>query len=448
MLTAAFVVRAADRPNILVILSDDQGYADVSINPHSPKGVHTPNIDALARSGAIMTNGYTTGHVCAPTRLGMMTARYQQRYGTYSAGQCGSGIAPQHKLVVSYMQEQGYATGAFGKWHMGIGEEHNPSLRGFDAFYGFMGRGARDYFDLKQTSEAQHSTPLMRNLETIDDEGYLTTRITEEAIAFIEKSKEKPWFCYVPYNAVHAPAQAPDADVKRYSTGDPQRDILLAMLYHLDKGVGDLLATLKKHNIYENTLVFYLSDNGGAGSMKANNAPFRAFKQSDYEGGVHVPFYVSWPKVIKPGTVCDVPVSSMDVLTTACAAGDVNIPAGHGADGVDMLPAIQGKTAKLRDYFCWNDSAGKWAVRAHDGWKLVGVKGQVELFNLNDDVGESKNLIDKHPERAAQLRKAYDGWLDQMATPVSGYKRWTPEVEAAAKNKKANKAKKKKGAKQ
>ena len=440
MLIAALTV-AADRPNILVILSDDQGYADVSYNPHSPDGVSTPNIDALAKSGAIMTNGYTTGHVCAPTRLGMMTARYQQRYGTYSAGQCGKGVPLEHKLVANYMQDQGYVTGAFGKWHMGITEEHNPCRRGFDEFYGFMGRGARDYFDLKKESDARFNTPLYRNLDPIDDQGYLTTRITEEAIAFIERNKEEAWFCYVPYNAVHAPAQAPEADIKRFNTGDPARDILMAMLYHLDKGVGDIISTLKRHKIYDNTLVFYLSDNGGAGAMNANNAPFRGFKQMTYEGGVHVPFIVSWPKVIKAGTVCDVPVFSMDILPTACAAGGVEIPAEHQADGVDMLPAIQGKVSRLHDHLFWNDSAGKWAVRADNGWKLVGVKGQTELFNLNDDAAESVNLIDKHPEKAAQLRKAYEAWLDDMKEPISGYKRWLPDTAKAdsAKAKKRNK---------
>jgi arylsulfatase A-like enzyme len=424
------------RPNILVIMSDDQGYADVSINPNHPPEVSTPNIDALAKSGVIMTNGYTTGHVCSPTRLGMMTGRYQQRYGTYSAGQCGSGIAPENKLIANYMQDAGYTNGAFGKWHMGLTEEHNPVKRGFDEFFGFMGRGAHDYFDLANTKD-----PIFRGLTPIEEKGYLTNRLTEEAIKFMEKHNGKPWFCYLPYNAVHSPQQAPEEDIKRYNTGNKDRDILMAMLYHLDKGVGEIVEMLKKTGQYENTIIFYLSDNGGSAVMDANNAPFRGSKQFDYEGGVHVPFYVSWPAKIKAGTSCDVPVFSMDILPTACALGGVEIPKNHGLDGKDFMPAIMGKTDKLRDYFFWNDSAGKWAVRSHDGWKLVGIKGQTEMFNLNEDISESKNLLGKYPEKQQKLQKAYDTWIDQMGEPQSGYKRWTPELGAKTSKKKKKKKK-------
>lgn len=434
--TLSFLVNAEQkRPNILVILSDDQGYADVSLNPNHPPEVHTPNIDALAKSGVVMTNGYTTGHVCAPTRLGMMTGRYQQRYGTYSAGVCGSGIPPENKLIANYMQDQGYTNGAFGKWHMGLTEEHNPLKRGFDEFFGFMGRGAHDYFDLANTND-----PIFRGLRPVEEKGYLTNRLTEEAIEFIKKHNGKPWFCYVPYNAVHSPQQAPEEDIKRYNTGNKDRDILMAMLYHLDKGVGSIVETLKQTGQYENTLVFYLSDNGGSAKMVANNTPFRGSKQYDYEGGVHVPFYVSWPGKIKAGTSCDVPVFSMDILPTACAVGGVDIPAAHKLDGKNIMPAIYGKTGKLRDYFFWNNSAGKWAVRSHDGWKLVGINGKTEMFNLNEDIAESKDLIGQYPEKQQKLLKAYQEWLAELPEPINGYKTWSPEM-ASKKSKKKKKKK-------
>lgn len=428
------VIFSENKPNILVILADDQGYADVSLNPHHLPEVSTPNIDALAKSGAIMTHGYTTGHVCAPTRLGMMTGRYQQRYGTYSAGSCGAGISPDNKLLPSYMQDQGYINGIFGKWHMGLGEEHNPVKRGFDEFFGFMGRGGHDYFDLDNPE-----SPIYRNTKPVKEEGYLTTRLTEETIKFIEKHQGKSWFCYVPYNAVHSPQQAPEEDIKRYNTGNKDRDILMAMLYHLDIGVGQIVETLKKTGQYENTVIFYLSDNGGSAKMVANNAPFRGFKQHDYEGGVRVPFFVSWPAKIKAGTKCDVPVFSMDVLPTACAIGGVKVPETHGLDGKNMLPVILGEKDRLRDYFFWNDSEGKWAVRSNDGWKLVGVSDKVELFNLNEDVSESKNLLGQYPEKHQKLLSAYNTWLDALPEPDKGFKRWSPEL--------ANKSKKKKNKK-
>ena len=427
---------AQNKPNILVILSDDQGYADVSLNPLHPKEVNTPNIDALARSGAVMTQGYTTGHVCAPTRLGLMTGRYQQRYGTYSAGQCGSGISPDNKLLPYYMQKQGYVTGAFGKWHLGLEMVHHPVNRGFTEFFGFMGRGAHDYFKLNDTKD-----PIYRGLKPIEEKGYLTTRLTEEAIKFIEDNKEKPWFCYLAYNAVHSPQQAPEEDIKRYNTGNKDRDILMAMLYHLDIGVGQVVETLKKNKIYENTIIVYLSDNGGSKAMSASNAPFRSFKQFDYEGGVHVPFFVSWPSKIKANTKCDVPVFSMDVLPTVCKAAGIEIPESHKLDGKDFMPAIHGKTAKLRDYFCWNDAGGKWAIRSNDGWKIVGINGQTELFNLNEDISESNDLKDKYPEKYQELLKHYNKWLDELPEPVNGFKRWSPDQTVAKKKKKKKKKK-------
>ena len=424
------VIAENSKPNILIILADDQGYADVSLNPNHPAEVNTPHIDKLANSGVVFKHGYTTGHVCAPTRLGLLTGRYQQRYGTYSAGDCGSGIDPKHPLIPQYMQKAGYVTGAFGKWHLGLSEEHNPVKRGFDEFYGFMGRGAHDYFDLSGKKD-----PIFRGLKPVEDKGYLTTRLSEEAIKFIDKNKGKPWFCYLAYNAVHSPQQAPEEDIKRYNTGNKDRDILMAMLYHLDEGVGKVVAALKKSGQYENTIIFYLSDNGGSKKMSANNGKLRGFKQDDYEGGVHVPFYVSWPAKIKAGTTCDVPVFSLDILTTACKAAGIEVPQSHEADGQDILAAVNGETDKLRSYFYWNDSRGKWAVRSNDGWKLVGVKDKVEMFNLNEDQSETTDLKAKYPEKFKTLLNNYNIWLDQMSEPKSGYKRWVPGVDEKKKKK-------------
>ncbi len=423
---------AAERPNVVVIVADDQGYADVSYNPHSPPEVSTPHIDALAREGVICTNGYASGHVCSPTRAGIMTGRYQQRFGVYTAGQGGSGMPLEEKWIPMFMGEAGYASGAYGKWHLGLDMDRHAMNRGFDEFYGFMGRGAHPYFD---HSDPEH--PIYKGLEPItDEEGYLTTRITEEAVDFIDRRKEDPFFLYVAYNAVHTPAEAPEEDIKPL-TDDPLRNTLMAMLMHLDNGVGEIVGKLKEEGLFENTLLIYLSDNGGAGAMNANNAPLRGFKQDDYEGGVRVPFIVSWPKELKGGTTCDVPLWSTDILPTILSATGQDLPTARPLDGVDMLPALKGKTDKLHDHLFWSSggSDGKWGLRSGK-WKLVGVKDQLELFDLESDLGETTDLKEEHPELLASLQQTFDGWIAEMADPIDGSpKVWSSEVGKASKKK-------------
>ena len=431
-LLVSLTLGAADRPNIVVIVSDDQGYADVSYNPHSPPEVSTPHIDALAAESVICTSGYASGHVCSPTRAGLMTGRYQQRFGIYTAGEGGSGMPLDEKWIPMFMGEAGYVSGAYGKWHLGLDMSRHPMNRGFDEFYGFMGRGAHPYFD---HSDPDH--PIFKGLEpVIDEEGYLTTRITEEAVDFIDRRKEEPFFLYVAYNAVHSPAEAPEEDIKPL-TDDPLRNTLMAMLRHLDNGVGEIVGKLKEEKLFDNTLLFYLSDNGGAGAMNANNDPLRGFKQQDYEGGIRVPFIVSWPRQLKGGTTCDVPLWSNDILPTILSATGQQLPTEKPLDGVDMIPALMGRTDKLHDNLFWS-SAGQraqWAIRSGN-WKLVTVKDQIELFDLESDIGETNDLKAEHPEMVESLTKKYDAWLDEMVEPLNGApKRWSAGAEAESKKK-------------
>ncbi len=416
------VGRAEEKPKIVVILSDDQGYADVGYNPHHPQEVSTPHTDSLAREGIICTQGYTTGHVCSPTRAGLMTGRYQQRFGIYTAGEGGSGVPLDEVFLPQYLKSAGYVCGAFGKWHLGLTLEYNAVNRGFDEFYGFMGRGAHDYFDLKISDH-----PIYRGTTPIEDQGYLTSRITEEAVSFIRRHKDEAFFLYVAYNAVHAPPQAPQEDIKDV-TGDDVRDTLMAMLQHLDHGVGEIVGTLKSEGLFDNTLLIYLTDNGGSAAMHANNAPLRGFKQQDYEGGIRVPLIVSWPARLPQHTTCDVPVFSIDVLPTALAAAGVSPPRDRILDGKNILPALAGKVDRLHEHMFWSSGGreGKWAIRS-ETWKLVGQKGQIELFDLEADLGETTDLAGERPEKVAELTKLHDAWLAEMAEPASGGgKRWTP----------------------
>jgi arylsulfatase A-like enzyme len=415
----------SDKPNIVIILADDQGYADISYNPLHPPEVSTPHMDALARNGLFFTQAYTTGNVCSPTRAGLMTGRYQQRAGIYTAGEGGSGLHLDEKIFPQYLKGVGYTSGVFGKWHLGLTPEYNPVSRGFDTFYGFMGRGAHDYFRLNDPE-----SPMYRNLEVIGDSGYLTDRLTEEAVQFIEMHSSEPFFLYLAYNAVHTPKQVPKETHKLFNTGDPDRDILMAMLKHLDDGVGEVVATLKRKGIWENTLLFYLSDNGGANAMSADNTPLRAYKQWNYEGGIRVPFIVSWPERFKGGRKIHTPVVSLDILPTALDAAGIGFPVKKPFDGRSILPVIESGQVILHDHIFWSEGggSGEWAVRSGN-WKLVVHKDRKELFNLAEDISESKNLSADNPQIVIELTGVYDKWLDEMAEPMKEPgKRWTPVV--------------------
>ena len=440
--------RASPRPpNVVVILSDDQGYADLSFNPHHPQEVTTPRLDALAREGVFFSQGYITGNVCSPTRAGLMTGRYQQRAGVYTAGEGGSGMALSEKLFPRFLQPAGYVSAAFGKWHIGLTIEQSPVGRGFDEWYGFLGRGGHDYFDL--AGKDPENLPMYRNGAEIKDQGYMTTRLTEEAVAFIRRQQARPFYVHLAYNAVHAPAQAPAEDIARIRRQFPDlaesRVILMAMLHHLDLGVGRVVDTLKQTGVWENTLLFFLTDNGGSRAMNAINTPLRGFKAQNYEGGIRTPFIVSWPARFKGGRTIATPVTSLDILPTALEAAGLALPVEKPLDGRSLLPLLTGQTTKHLDTFYWSEggAAGGWAVRAGD-WKLVTQRNQTkaELFNLAADPAETTDLVTAQPAKVAELTKLYDTWIDQMAEPMHGPgKRFagTPEGKAGKMSKEAKK---------
>jgi arylsulfatase A-like enzyme len=410
------------KPNIVIIVADDLGYADVAFNPLHPKEITTPQLDALAKQSIICRQGYVTGNICSPTRAGLMTGRYQQRLGLYTGGEAGSGLPKSEKIFPQFLQPAGYVSAQFGKWHLGPDPEWSPALRGFDEVFGFLGRGAHDYFKLDDPKD-----PIYRGTEVVKETGYLTDRLGEETAAFITRNKSKPFFAYLAFNAVHAPLQAPADEIAKFNTGDKDRDALLAMGKRMDDAIGNVVATLKKEGVWENTLLFFFSDNGGPLAQTANNTPLRAGKHSDYEGGVRVPFLVCWPGQLKPGESQAV-VSSLDVLPTALAAAGLPAPADKQLDGINLLPLLRGETAAPQRDLFWASGSddGWWAVRSGD-WKLVGEKGKVGLFDLSKDVSEKNDLAETMPDKLAELTQLHDAWLAQMANPVkAGEKKWTP----------------------
>ena len=372
-----------------------------------------------------------------------MLGRYQQRVGVYSAGDGGRGFDPKLPIFPSFLPKS-YVSTAIGKWHLGLDEDY-PELkwhavnRGFSECYKFMGRGGHSYFDLRSDSEGKFAGPIYRNKQRIDDEGYLTNRLSEEAVAFIGRNtgpstgsgQARPFFLYLAYNAVHAPPEAPQADIDAYRKRFPgitkERVILMAMLKHLDDGVGDVVAKLKAEGVFDNTLLFFLTDNGGSKAMSANNTPLRGFKGSLEEGGIRTPFIVSWPARFKGGRTIDTPVISNDILpTTLDAIGKLS--AENDFDGRSLLPLLTGTSTTHHDTLYWSKGGdGEWAVRRGD-WKLRAVRERMELFDLAKDPSEKANLADKHPEIVKKLRSAYDAWIEPMADPITGgKKRWQAE---------------------
>jgi arylsulfatase A-like enzyme len=435
IITSCMAAAVAEQPNIVVILTDDQGYADISLNPYHPKEVSTPHMDALATHGVTFSQAYTSGHVCSPTRAGLMLGRYQQRVGVYSAGDGGRGFDPKLPIFPSFLPKA-YAKTAIGKWHLGLDEDF-PELkwhamsRGFDECYKFMGRGAHSYFDLRSDSEGKFLGPIYRNKARINDTGYLTDRLSEEAVAFIDRNKSQPFFLYLAYNAVHAPPEAPQATIDKYRKLFPDlskaRVILMAMLEHLDNGVGAVVDKLKKEKLFDNTLLFFLTDNGGAKAMNADNTPLRGFKGSLYEGGIRTPFIVSWPAKFSGGRTVDAPVISLDILPTTLDAIGVMPPKKPPFDGKSLLPLLTGQSKTHHDTLYWCKEGGNWAIRRGD-WKLHNIKNQQELFHLADDPSEQTDLAAQRPDRVKTLNNAFEVWMAQMADPITGgSKRAAPE---------------------
>ena len=414
-------------PNIVVILTDDQGYADISLNPHHSREVSTPNMDALAKDGVVFSQGYTSGHVCSPTRAGFMIGGYSQSVGVYTAGDGGRGFDPKKTIFPGYLPEE-YVSTAIGKWHLGLDEDY-PELkwhamnRGFDECYKFMGRGGHSYFNLRSDADTKFAGAIYRNRERIDDEGYLTNRLSEEAVDFIDRNRQNPFFMYLAYNAVHAPAEAPQEDIEAFQQRFPEisddRAMLMAMLKHLDDGVGDVVGKLKAEGLFDNTLLFFLTDNGGSRPMSADNTPLRGFKQSLDEGGIRTPFIVAWPDRFEGGWTVETPVISFDILPTALDAIGM-MPDKNDFAGQSLLPLLTGETERHHDTLFWSKGPeDEWAVRRGE-WKLHWTKGRMELIHLSEDPSETKNLADSHPETVRELARAYDEWIATMPNPITG----------------------------
>ncbi len=409
------------RPNIIVIIGDDMGYSDIGC--YGCKDIPTPNIDSIARKGVRFTNAYVTAPGCSPSRAGIMTGRYQQRFGHYynpgppPLGLQGHvGLPITEITIADVLKSAGYTTGAVGKWHLGLTPHFHPLNRGFDEFYGFL-HGKHSYTDPGLGS----FNPIMRGTTPVDEKEYLTDAFTREATSFIKRHRTQPFFLLLAYNAPHTPLQAP----KRFQNSfehikNPKRRTYAAMLAAVDEGIGKVLTMLQELELQQDTLLFFINDNGGWGEDNPRdgslNKPLRGGKGSFFEGGIRVPFMVQWPSRLSSGRTFDLPVISLDILPTISAVTGAKLPSDRIIDGVNLIPFLSGKKDLPHQSLFWF-GWGKYAIR-EGNWKLVNTDGNIKLFDLAADIAESHDLSAEHPDVVKHLAKAYEAWNKQMIDPV------------------------------
>ena len=422
MALCANAVSAEKKPNILFIVGDDMGYADVGF--HGCKDIPTPNLDALAKSGVRFTSGYVSGPYCSPTRAGLLTGRYQQKFGhEFNPDAAGAGLPLTEKTIADRLKAVGYKTALVGKWHLGLAPEMHPKKRGFDEFFGFL-NGSHSYFNWNG---------MLRGEEEVEGKEYFTDAFGDEACKFIERNKGKPWFLYLAFNAVHTPLNAKPETLAKFSNiSDKTRQTYAAMMYSMDENIGRVLKTIAASGQEEDTFIIFISDNGGPNmpGVTVNgsvNEPLRGSKRTTLEGGIRVPFVMSWKNHIKPG-VYDKPAIQLDLTRTALDLGGVTA---DNLDGVNLMPFISGENkGNPHDALYWR-LGQQMAIRFGD-YKLVkydsnvdtrtGKHGQAmagpKLYNLANDIGETKDLFAEMPDKAKELQAKWNAWNATLMKPL------------------------------
>jgi arylsulfatase A-like enzyme len=464
--------RAAAKPNVVIIVADDMGHGDVTIDGGD---VPTPRIDSIGKAGIRFTAGYVTAPVCNPSRAGLMTGRYQQRWGQELNDQTAPPDgAPRNSLpqvertLATALRAEGYRTGAIGKWHLGMQPGYHPMDRGFEEFFG-MASGTH-YIDrswpgvhvFENLIQFDRSEPpgdgesedparlarrgLWRGREPAPLLEYVTDQLAKEAVSFIDRHRAEPFFLYVAFNAPHAPLETTDVYYQRFPQFEDERKrIHAAMISALDDGVGRILDALDATGKASDTVVVFVSDNGGPDVTDADgrcNAPFIGHKRYLYEGGIREPFMIGWPAGLRGERAYAELVSTLDLFPTVLAAvsgaaasgGAAAPPSERPLDGVDLLPYLRGdKTGAPHDLLFWR-SGPNGAVR-QGRYKLIvgGVSGKVaRLYDLESDPRETTDLSTEMPERVAAMKKAWETWNAQLSPARSSARTVTTDLNGDA----------------
>ena len=404
------------KPNVIVILVDDAGYGDFGFMGNTD--LETPQLDKLAKRGVVFTDAHVSATVCAPSRAGLITGKYQQRFGFEANGTGGIGLADDVATIADVFKQHHYKTIALGKWHLGASESDHPNQRGFDDFYGFIG-GSRSYFPMENPS-LNHT--LQHNGERVLFDGYLTDVLGDKSVSYVEEHQKDPFFMYLAYNAPHTPMHAKKEHLEKYK--DHPRKKLAAMMWSLDENIGKLVDKLEETNQLENTLIFFLSDNGGSAHNSSDNGPLKGFKGNKFEGGHRVPFIVHWGKKIKGNQTFDGLTSSLDIFTTSIAAAGIENK--FNIDGTNLIPYLKGEmNGNPHEKLFWR-KLNEAGARIGDQ-KLVRLKGYGSTYyDLKNDLGEMNDLTDSDKTSSDLLHKELEAWEMELMDPLWNEGAWMP----------------------
>lgn len=415
---APFLLRAQPKrpPNIVIFLADDLGCADLGFR--GAKDIRTPHIDRLAAEGVHFAHAYANGPVCSPTRCALLTGQYQQRHGidgVIYVQDRDRGLSPEALLLPEVLKTRGYATGLFGKWHLGYPKETFPTRQGFDEFIGHLA-GNIDYF---HHVDRRLNPDLWNREELFKDSRYFTDLIAAEAAAFVDRHRQKPFLLYVPFNAPHDPFQGPRDRPEKPFGEQKSRATYAAMIESMDGAVGRVMERIHAHRLDRDTAVCFMSDNGGVPGI-ASNSPFRGHKGSLWEGGIRTPLVARMPGSFPAGRTHSMPCAGMDLFPTAVELAGARLPANHRLDGISLLPVCRGGSAPRREAIYFHYQAPKQgAQRAmlKDGWKYRReTGGEDRLYHLTADQAETRDLGAAEPGRIEAMRRDYESWL-QLVTP-------------------------------
>ena len=420
---------AQEKPNIIFLFADDAGYEDFGFQGSDV--MITPHLDKMAKDGVKFTQGYVTDATCGPSRAGLITGKYQQKFGyqeinvpNYMSENSkflgdDMGLPLDQKTIADYLKKLGYTNAVYGKWHLGNADRFHPLKRGFDEFYGFRG-GARSYFPYKNFKGVHHDNKMERNFEIFEEpKKYATDVFADEAISFIERNKKNPFFIYLAFNAVHTPMHATKEDLAKFPNLKGKRQQVASMTLALDRACGKIMDKLKELGLDENTIIVFSNDNGGPTDKNASlNLPLSGTKSNHLEGGIRVPYLIKWPKKFKAGQVYDYPVSTFDLLPTFFAAGGGNIKDLDKVDGVNLIPHITGENkARPHKYLFWKKDVR--AVCRDNDWKLIRFADRpAELYDLSKDITEQNNLASQEPERVKEMFKKLFEWELTQQRPL------------------------------
>jgi arylsulfatase A-like enzyme len=412
------------KPNFIIILADDLGYADLSLN--GSHQIHTPHIDAIAKSGVNFTQAYVSAPVCSPSRAGLLTGKNQVGFGydnNLANNQHGfdpeyAGLPIEQKTIGDRLKKAGYVSGLIGKWHLGSKPQFHPVNRGFDEFWGYLG-GGHHYFK-SEVGGLGYLAPLESNYKIPQSITYLTDDKGDECVDFIKRHKYQPFFLFASFNAPHAPMHATEEDLALFShISDKNRRTYLSMVHRLDINVGRIMGTLKEEGLLENTVVVFLSDNGGPVDQNHSiNAPFNGQKGILLEGGIRVPMMMQWEGKLTKGATYNQAVSALDLMPTILEAAGIRVSESDGFDGVNLLPFLKAeKQGVPHQSLKWRFTISAGILE--DNWKLIRIPDRLPLlFDISKDISEQNNLVLKYPEVAEKLLKKLGDWDLSLPHPL------------------------------